>query len=37
MSEFEVYYSAGQVLEGEPANAGLSADDLPGSSGNSGR
>ena len=29
MSEFEVYYSAGQVLEGEPANAGLSAGDLP--------
>ena len=29
MSEFEVYYSASQVLEGEPANAGLSADDLP--------
>ena len=27
--ELEVYYSAGEVREGEPANAGISARDLP--------
>ena len=29
MEEFEVYYTTGEVQEGEPANAGLSAADLP--------
>ena len=29
MSEFEVYYNAGEVREGDPVNAGLSANDLP--------
>ena len=29
MSEIEVYYSAGEVQEGDPVNAGLSANDLP--------
>ena len=29
MSDFEVYYNAGEVREGDPVNGGLSADDLP--------
>ena len=29
MEEFEVYYTAGEVQEEEPANAGLAAADLP--------
>ena len=29
MEEFEVYYTAGEVEDGDPANAGLSAADLP--------
>ena len=29
MSDFEVYYNASEVREGDPVNGGLSADDLP--------